>query len=248
MRNEQVYGHYDRTLVKGGGRAHNGKQSIQVPRAHVADYDSLTNPRQPPPMLETTGYGVSGPQWMVNGGPPPLIYHLSPYASVPLPTLSQSPANVNPLLTPHGDATITWNVCNKPITAGCSRNFTSRDTYHWQNLQATDAPWLSSLAIYVSPFPNPIVVFPTRGAITVADIISAVYEGLRRFAKSELQADRHGRRRRTKPKSSWGGIVIDEEAEDVKLFMGFRSYWDGLVPSANDPDAWVLLTKSTALR
>lgn len=206
-------------------------------------------------VAQTTGYGVNAPQW--TEGPPPVIFGQSPYARVPLPRLEYArPITINPLLTPNGPASLIWTICQNPIGAACTSGLSHRDQYHWKSLPATNMPNVISLTIIVEPFPTPIVVLPTRGIITVWDVLAAIYNGVRRGA-TEL----FGAHSQLPGQVMWSAPPVsstlfvqrptlgdDEVCSIVRSYMGFQTRWVGLTPSPTDADVWILRTKPLVLR
>lgn len=128
-----------------------------------------------------TGYGLREPQW--TQGPPPLVYHLSPYATKPLPPQHMTGSfQVSSMLL---DGSIRWSIDQAPSSA----RLASGHYVNWQTMAAVQALPHEHVHFNIQ---IPGLIVPVHfqqhayQTLTIHDILCAIYNAARRNAVESM--------------------------------------------------------------
>jgi len=247
------------------GLTHNhGHRKVikKMAQSQSPELSAFANPQPRYPFqTTTTAYGLNEPQWSF--GPPPIRFHESPYARIPLPHLGR--ASLHALLRPsdHTKPPFEWSVNQPPSSAKISSSSLYANHYHWQALPALDShsTHQSSLTVRVPSFARPIVIFPSNtntGVITIGDVLNAIYKGLRQCANdvlcesmqivpSQLSDQLRTFQHVTLTSLPHVSTVMNGGGDDavsthLARHFDFKTRWAGLAPGEAERDVWVLHT------
>ncbi|TFK31038.1 hypothetical protein BDQ12DRAFT_729976 [Crucibulum laeve] len=185
-------------------------------------------------------------------GPEALMHmhvHQRPlYAYIPLPPLTTTPVELNPLLKHTSPIPLEYDITIPPSNAVLRARVGNHGV--WVCANATQ-PGVQSMVLRTSVVGRPIVVHASTvnyAAVTIWDALLAVHDALREDAGLERSGSSHActeTERRSKEEErmhlGMGLSKNDENARAQLLFLvGRHRRWAGLEESTTESDVWIL--------